>query len=316
MNHDIFGQVGVGVRLAMTEWVHLKAEGRYMAVLDGRQDAIASLGVAIPFGKATFSNTAQRSQTSRSAESRQQVAKEDINQQNPQTQSSPTQTAGATTQPSESLEEGTTMAADRQMAKNTEGVDNQPSGVGHSDGSQGATAGVAAGTTAGAVAGERLAYAGIPGQKQVGEGFMMSDGNGGVSSAKNTPVIETEHGKFTPTKTVTLNMNDVRFQFDSFSVPTRFDKDIQEFAGELKQKPSARALLEGHTDYIGTEAYNQKLSVNRANAVKSRLIHFGADRSKIDVKGFGKSRPIADNATDEGRAQNRRVEMILIEPVQ
>jgi outer membrane protein OmpA-like peptidoglycan-associated protein len=71
--------------------------------------------------------------------------------------------------------------------------------------------------------------------------------------------------------------------------------------------------IEGHTDSIGTEAYNQGLSERRAAAVKNYLVKQGVpDGSRMTTVGYGESRPIADNKTPEGRFQNRRVEILIL----
>ena len=69
--------------------------------------------------------------------------------------------------------------------------------------------------------------------------------------------------------------------------------------------------VDGYTDSIGSDAYNEKLSLRRANAVKEYLQQHGVAASRMTVKGFGKSNPVASNATPEGRAQNRRVELVV-----
>jgi hypothetical protein len=82
----------------------------------------------------------------------------------------------------------------------------------------------------------------------------------------------------------------------------------------MEQHPSLRIRLEGHTDQVGSAAYNQKLSLNRALAVKSALTAQGIVGQRIEVTGFGATRPITGNDTDEGRAQNRRVEVVDLSP--
>ena len=71
--------------------------------------------------------------------------------------------------------------------------------------------------------------------------------------------------------------------------------------------PTARGEIEGHTDSVGSEAYNKKLSERRADSVKSYVVGQGVEISRLSTKGFGESQPVADNGTAEGRAQNRRV---------
>ena len=68
----------------------------------------------------------------------------------------------------------------------------------------------------------------------------------------------------------------------------------------------------GHTDWVGSEAYNQRLSVRRAEAVKAYLVSKGIERNRIYTEGKGEKQPIADNRTAEGRAKNRRVEVEVV----
>jgi outer membrane protein OmpA-like peptidoglycan-associated protein len=69
----------------------------------------------------------------------------------------------------------------------------------------------------------------------------------------------------------------------------------------------------GHTDSIGTDAYNKRLSLARANSVKAYLVSKGIDAKRIRTEGRGESQPVADNATAEGRARNRRVDIEVLE---
>ncbi len=87
---------------------------------------------------------------------------------------------------------------------------------------------------------------------------------------------------------------------------------LDELAALMKQKKDFRLLVEGHTDNVGRENANLSLSQNRALAVKNYLIKKGIDKSRIDTKWYGETKPIADNNTPEGRAKNRRVEMHII----
>jgi OOP family OmpA-OmpF porin len=77
----------------------------------------------------------------------------------------------------------------------------------------------------------------------------------------------------------------------------------------LKERGDVKIVVEGHTDSIGSDAYNMKLSRQRAEAVKRYLVGHGTAASRITTEGFGKGQPVASNATAEGRAQNRRVEI-------
>lgn len=104
----------------------------------------------------------------------------------------------------------------------------------------------------------------------------------------------------------------VEFEHDKTEVRESFYPELQNLATVLRQYPTSRILLEGHTDSTGPSSYNQKLSKSRADAVMKVLIdHFGISTDRIRTTGMGESQPIASNETDDGRAQNRRVEAIV-----
>jgi len=81
----------------------------------------------------------------------------------------------------------------------------------------------------------------------------------------------------------------------------------------MQDRPDMRIRIEGHTDSIFEEEYNMILSRGRAKAVRAYLIEHGVDARRLEAKGFGESRPIATNETEEGRSKNRRVEFIVLQ---
>lgn len=100
----------------------------------------------------------------------------------------------------------------------------------------------------------------------------------------------------------------VNFPFDSSVVQEQYFSDIGELAAFLKRFEDVYVDVEGHTDSTGPDDYNQGLSQRRAQAVVDLLVNeHGIDARRLEAKGFGESQPVADNATKEGRAQNRRV---------
>lgn len=102
---------------------------------------------------------------------------------------------------------------------------------------------------------------------------------------------------------------DVKFDFDKATIQEGSYDDIKQVADFMKQFPQTTTVVEGHTDSVGADAYNQKLSEERANAVRSALVDtYGVEGSRVEAVGYGEERPIADNATKEGRAMNRRVD--------
>lgn len=115
---------------------------------------------------------------------------------------------------------------------------------------------------------------------------------------------------------ITLNMpSNITFAFDSSNLDTRFYPVLDGVASTLSEYNQTVVEVAGHTDSVGADAYNQQLSVQRANAVANYLMGKGLLRDRFIVTGAGESRPIASNDTDAGRAQNRRVEITLV-PVQ
>jgi outer membrane protein OmpA-like peptidoglycan-associated protein/tetratricopeptide (TPR) repeat protein len=108
-------------------------------------------------------------------------------------------------------------------------------------------------------------------------------------------------------------LNDIYFDFNSFELGRESKIVIEEFADFLFDNPSMKVSIEGHTDNIGNEGFNLILSEKRAKSVYDHLISQGISTGQIDYRGFGQSKPIASNATDEGRALNRRTEFVIIE---
>lgn len=111
---------------------------------------------------------------------------------------------------------------------------------------------------------------------------------------------------------VTLS-GDVLFEFDRAALlPTAQDK-LSRLAAALA-KTDLKASIEGHTDAVGADAYNLQLSTRRAEAVRDQLVAHGVAAERLKVVGAGETRPIASNASSEGRAMNRRVEIIIETP--
>ena len=102
---------------------------------------------------------------------------------------------------------------------------------------------------------------------------------------------------------------DVKFDFDKDRVKEESYGDIKNLADFMNQYPQTTTTVEGHTDSVGSDTYNQNLSERRAKAVREVLVNqYGVDGSRVNTAGYGETRPVADNATADGRAINRRVE--------
>lgn len=103
----------------------------------------------------------------------------------------------------------------------------------------------------------------------------------------------------------------ILFGFDSSSLTAESEKNIAELARTLQKYDDTNVLIEGHTDSKGAENYNQELSERRANSVSGRLKSLGVGSSRINKVGYGENQPVADNSTEAGRSQNRRVEVAI-----
>lgn len=108
--------------------------------------------------------------------------------------------------------------------------------------------------------------------------------------------------------------NDISFDVNSYAIKPPLRGVLDPFAASLRDDPQARILIVGHTDSSGSDAINNPLSVERAQSVRDYLAARGVPVSRVETAGRGKNEPVADNATEAGRAQNRRVEIFLREP--
>lgn len=104
----------------------------------------------------------------------------------------------------------------------------------------------------------------------------------------------------------------ITFQTDSAEIQPQFRRTLNDIAASIQQYPNTVVRVEGHTDSTGSASYNQDLSVNRAQSVASYLAQSGVSPSRVQAVGYGESRPIATNSTPQGRAQNRRVEILIL----
>jgi len=104
----------------------------------------------------------------------------------------------------------------------------------------------------------------------------------------------------------------VNFDFDKSNIRKEDVADLEKAVAFVKKYPDSKVALEGHTDSRGTDKYNLKLSQRRADAVKKYLVDKGEKVERITAEGKGEAYPIADNKTEKGRFQNRRVEVLII----
>jgi outer membrane protein OmpA-like peptidoglycan-associated protein len=108
-----------------------------------------------------------------------------------------------------------------------------------------------------------------------------------------------------------VNLSDVLFDTGSATLKPGAREKLARVSGILLSHPELTLQVEGHTDSVGDEAYNQRLSESRADSVRSYLIAQGIQTSAVSTKGFGMSQPVASNDTAAGRQQNRRVELVV-----
>ena len=108
-------------------------------------------------------------------------------------------------------------------------------------------------------------------------------------------------------------LQNIQFEYNSSALTEDSQQGIQMLTNFLQRNPNLKVELAGHTDNVGSESYNLKLSSERADSVRNALISNGIDGSRLTAKGYGASRPVVSNDTDEHRALNRRTEMIVID---
>jgi OOP family OmpA-OmpF porin len=128
------------------------------------------------------------------------------------------------------------------------------------------------------------------------------DANGCPPPPPPPPAAIPERGK-------TLVLEGVNFDFNSDRLTAGSAETLDRVAASLVANPEVQIEVDGHTDAKGNDAYNQKLSQRRAEAVKAYLVGKGVNAGQLSAKGYGEKQPIASNDTEEGRAQNRRVEL-------
>ncbi|MBW8371283.1 MAG: OmpA family protein [Thiobacillus sp.] len=114
----------------------------------------------------------------------------------------------------------------------------------------------------------------------------------------------------TPAPPQKLVLEGVNFDFDKASLRQEDIGSLDNDVATLKSWGDVNIEVAGHTDSMGSDAYNMKLSQQRAEAVRNFLISRGVAADRLTAKGYGESQPVADNATDEGRFKNRRVELV------
>jgi OmpA-OmpF porin, OOP family len=115
-----------------------------------------------------------------------------------------------------------------------------------------------------------------------------------------------------PAATKVTYAADAFFDFDKAVLKPEGKAKLDDLAGKVKDINLEVIIAVGHTDSVGSDAYNQKLSVKRSEAVKAYLVSKGIEKNRVYTEGKGEKQPVADNKTTEGRAKNRRVEIEVV----
>ncbi len=134
----------------------------------------------------------------------------------------------------------------------------------------------------------------------------------GIPGCDGVPVAQAEAPVVAPTATKVVLNADTFFDFDKSTIKPEGRQILDQVASQVGTINLETLIATGHTDSIGTEAYNMGLSQRRANSVKDYLIGKGIPADRIYVEGKGETQPVATNKTREGRAQNRRVEIEIV----
>ncbi|WP_442592450.1 outer membrane protein OmpA [Parapusillimonas sp. JC17] len=134
----------------------------------------------------------------------------------------------------------------------------------------------------------------------------------GIPGCDGVPVAQAEAPVVAPTATKVVLNADTFFDFDKSTIKPEGRQVLDQVAAQVNTINLETLIATGHTDSIGTEQYNMGLSQRRANSVKDYLVGKGIPADRIYVEGKGESAPVASNATREGRAQNRRVEIEIV----
>jgi K(+)-stimulated pyrophosphate-energized sodium pump len=114
-----------------------------------------------------------------------------------------------------------------------------------------------------------------------------------------------------PDKTSWFDFDRLLFDTGAASLQPQSDDQLRAVAAILKAYPNAQAKIGGYTDNVGTPADNRRLSEERAVNVRSQLIGMGVEPYRLEAEGYGEAHPVADNATEAGRAMNRRISLLV-----
>jgi OOP family OmpA-OmpF porin len=133
-----------------------------------------------------------------------------------------------------------------------------------------------------------------------------------VEAAPETPLEPVPAAEPTPEMMKYCVTLDILFDIEKAEIRPEYNTEVAKVGDFMKKYPTTTAVIEGYTDEVGSDDFNMQLSQQRAESVVNALVaNFGIDRSRLSAKGYGKTKPIADNSTDEGRQKNRRIDAII-----
>jgi len=134
-----------------------------------------------------------------------------------------------------------------------------------------------------------------------------------ASASKPVPVSEPVKEVPQEIKQSMMKLSNTLFAFDKWNLTGEAVVELNKVVKWLNDNPDIRVQIDGHTDSMGSAEYNQRLSEDRAKSVYDYFVSHGVQASRLSYRGYGLTRPIADNATAEGRQQNRRAELQIIQ---
>lgn len=145
-------------------------------------------------------------------------------------------------------------------------------------------------------------------------GTVQFSGSTPFEVAGQRPAPEPQTKRVVVTEDAIVIHDKIHFEFDKATIKAESFDLLDEIASVINDNPRIQRInIEGHTDSMGRDEYNEKLSDARAEAVRTYLVEHGIAADRLTHEGFGEARPIASNDSDEGRQKNRRVEFIITE---
>lgn len=178
---------------------------------------------------------------------------------------------------------------------------------------QGAVIGAVVGGTTGALITNKNKAAGIILGAGVGGAAGALIGNYMDKQARDiADDLENAHVERVGEGIVIIFDSGLLFDFDSYELRPATRENLSQLAVSLKEYEDTKLNILGHTDNVGARSYNKTLSVNRANSVEDYLVGQGVQSNRLQILGYGETDPIADNDNDQGRQQNRRVEIVIV----